>query len=125
MGTNKELEFGKEVYAIVGAAMEVHNQLNAGFAEAVYQEAFAIEMQQRGIPFVSQSRLKVMYKGHVLSCEYIADFVCYQSVIVEIKAVREMTSREEAQIINYLRATGMKVGVLINFGDPARLDWHR
>ena len=125
MDTNKTLYLKDEVFAIVGAAMEVHNQLNAGFAEAVYQEALAIELNSRSIPFVAQQRLCVVYKGVTLTCEYVADFVCFESVIVEIKAIKETGQREQAQLINYLKATGMKVGLLINFGDPGRLEWHR
>jgi GxxExxY protein len=115
----------EEVYAIVGAAMEVHSQLGSGFAEAVYQQAMEIELALRGIPFERQVRLKIFYKGHELECEYVADLICYGSVIIEIKAIRELANRDEAQIINYLKATGVRVGVLINFGDPARLDWQR
>jgi GxxExxY protein len=105
--------------------MEVHNQLGAGFAEAVYQEAMEIELQARGVPFVRQKRLAIVYKGRPLECEYIADLICFDAIIVELKAVRETGSREEAQLINYLKATGLKLGLLINFGDPGRLDWHR
>jgi GxxExxY protein len=126
MDTNeKQLLLKDEVYAIVGVAMEVHNQHSAGFAEAVYQESLAIEFGLRGIPFEPQKRLKISYKGVVLACEFVADFVCFGSIIVEVKAIRELASRDEAQVINYLRATGLRVGVLLNFGDPGRLDWHR
>ena len=130
MGTNemrdgKDLLLGKEVYAIVGAAMEVHNELGSGFAEAVYQEAMELELTARGIPFERQKKLRISYKGKLLEKEYIADLVCYDQIIVEIKAQRELKTREECQIINYLRATNLQVGVLINFGDPGRLDWHR
>ena len=121
----KELMAKEEVYAIIGAAMEVHNVLGAGFAEADYQEAMEIEFGLRGIPFERQRPLAVTYKGAILGCSYVADFVCYGSIIVEIKAIRELANRDEAQIINYLKATGFRVGVLINFGDPGRLDWHR
>lgn len=125
MGTNKELLSRDEVYAIVGAAMEVHNTLGSGFAEAVYQEAMAIELRRRGVPFEQQVRLRVFYKGEMLNCEYVADFVCYNSIIIEIKAIRTLSGKEESQVINYLKATGYRVGLLVNFGDPARLDWHR
>ena len=126
MNTNAEgLILKDEVYAIVGAAMEVHNECGSGFAEAVYQEAMEIELRLRDIPFDRQKRLKISYKGHQLSCEYIVDLVCFGQIIVEIKAIRETGGREEAQILNYLKATGFRVGVLINFGDPSQLDWHR
>jgi GxxExxY protein len=126
MNTNqKELLLKEEVYAIVGAAMEVHTVLGAGFAEAVYQEAMEIEFRGRGITFERQVDVPVWYKGSLLECAYVADFVCFGSVIVEIKAIRELANRDEAQTINYLRATKLRVGVLMNFGDPGRLDWHR
>ena len=114
-----------EVYAIIGAAIEVHNRLRSGFVEAIYQEALQIELGLRGIPFEPQKELRVVYKGHLLEKKFFADVVCYGQIIVEIKAQRELAGYEEMQIINYLRATGLRVGVLINFGDPGRLDWHR
>jgi GxxExxY protein len=120
-----ELLYRDEVYAIVGAAMEVHNQLGAGFAEAVYQQALEIEFGLRGISFERQVRLKVFYKGVELKCEFVADLVGYQKIIAEIKAIKDLTDRDEAQIINYLKATGLRVGVLLNFGNPAKLEWKR
>lgn len=120
-----ELISKDEVYAIIGAAMEVHNVLGSGFAEAVYHEALMIEFKRRGIPFESLQPLSVRYKGEELQCKYVADLICYGSIIVELKAIRNLSGKEESQVLNYLRATGMKVGLLINFGDPARLDWHR
>jgi len=114
-----------EVYAIVGAAMEVHTEMGAGFLEHVYQESMELELGLRRIPFESQKVLQIRYKGTVLKKDYCADFVCFGQIIVEIKAMRELTGREEAQLLNYLKATGLRVGVLINFGDPGRLDWKR
>ena len=114
-----------EVYAIIGAAMDVHSELGAGFLEAAYQEAMEIELGLREIPFQPQCPLKIRYKGRVLEKAYCADFLCYGQVVVEIKAMRELTGREEAQLLNYLKATGLRVGLLINFGDPGRLDWKR
>jgi GxxExxY protein len=126
MDTNEEKIIHKEeVYAIVGAAMEVHNELGAGFAEAVYQEAMEMELTRGRIPFERQKKLKIVYKGVELKCEYVADLICYGAIIVELKAIRELTKKDESQILNYLKATGLRVGVLINFGDPARLDWER
>lgn len=114
-----------EVYAIVGAAMEVHSELGAGFLEAAYQEAMQIELRLRSIPFQPQCPLKIRYKGIVLEKEYCVDFLCFETVVVEIKAMKELTGREEAQLLNYLKATGLRVGILINFGDPGRFDWKR
>jgi GxxExxY protein len=105
--------------------MEVHNELGAGFLEAVYQEAMEIEMRLRSIPFKAQCDLELRYKGHVLKKVYCADFICYRQIIVEIKAMKELTGREESQLLNYLKATGLRVGLLINFGDAGRLDWKR
>src|SRR6476620_7612728 len=113
----EDLLLKNEVYAIIGAAMEVHTELGAGFLEAAYQEAMEIELELRAIPFQPQCDLKIRYKGRELKKAYCADFVCYGQVVVEIKAMRELTVREEAQLLNYLKATGMRVGLLINFGD--------
>ncbi len=126
MNTNQmELLCREEVYSIVGAAMEVHNKLGAGFAEKVYQQAMEIELKLRGVPFARQQPLRIFYKGVELDCTFKADLVCYGNVIVELKAFSDLCGTEQAQIINYLKATGLRVGVLINFGDANRLDWHR
>ena len=106
-------------YEVIGAAMEVHRQLGCGFLEAVYQEALAVELEVRNVPFLRERELPVRYKGQVLSTSYCADFVCYESVIVEIKALSKLSGTEEAQIINYLKATGLEAGLLINFGGPS------
>ncbi|HUU83836.1 MAG TPA: GxxExxY protein [Phycisphaerae bacterium] len=103
-------------YAIIGAAMEVHRQLGHGFLEAVYQEALAIELKTRDIPHAREVGLPVLYKGQRLACDYRADLVCFDSVIVEVKAVSKLSGVHEAQVINYLKATGLDVGLLINFG---------
>ncbi len=120
-----ELILKDEVYAIVGAAIEVHKCLGSGFLEAVYQEAMQIESAYRGLPFESQKPLQISYKDHPLSKEYVADLVYYGKVIVELKALDRLTGREQAQLLNYLKATGMKVGVLINFGSDLKLEWKR
>ena len=99
--------------------MEVHGQLGPGFLEAVYQEALAIEFAARAIPFSQEVALPVLYKGQQLACSYRADFVCCESIIVELKAIRELTGVDESQVLNYLKATGMKRALLLNFGRPS------
>jgi GxxExxY protein len=120
-----ELILKDEVFAIVGAAIEVHRELGPGFLEAVYQEALEIELRVREIPFQRQRMLAIAYKGLQLKKEYAVDIVCYDQIIVELKALAHLSTREEAQLLNYLRATGMRVGLLINFGSHGRLEWKR
>ncbi len=120
-----EMLLKDEVYNIVGAAIEVHRELGPGFLEDVYQEAMELEMSSRAIPFEAQKQLKILYKGHVLSKVYFADLLCYNKVIVEIKALARLSGSEQAQVINYLKATDHRVGILINFGSKGRLEWKR
>jgi|ERR1044071_3034196 GxxExxY protein len=120
-----ELLLAEEVYEIVGAAMEVHYQLETGFLESVYQEALEIELARRSIPFTAQRRLTINYKGQPLRKEYIADLVCYEQVVVELKVIERLTNIEVAQLINYLKATQFHVGLLLNFGSRGKLEWKR
>jgi GxxExxY protein len=120
-----ELFLKDEVYAMIGAAMEVHSILGPGFLEAVYQEAYEIELGLRQIPFTSQKQLLLSYKGIRLKKEYQADIVGYSQIIAELKALDHLSGKEEAQLLNYLKATGLKVGVLINFGSHGKLEWRR
>ncbi|MDT0617033.1 GxxExxY protein [Salinisphaera sp. P385] len=108
-----------QTYAILGAAMEVHRVLGPGFLEAVYQEAMALEFEARDIPCQQECRLDIRYKGQPLACSYRADFICYNEVIVEIKAIERITRNEQAQVINYLQATGAERALLINFGESS------
>lgn len=96
--------------------MEVHKELGNGYLEAVYQEALWLEMDKVNIPFIDQKELTINYKGKQLCKKYIADFICYNSIIVEIKALNKLTTEHESQLLNYLKTIGIKVGVLINFG---------
>lgn len=108
--------FKNETYKIIGAAMEVHKVLGCGFLEAVYQEAFEIELVKQGIPFEREKKLNIFYKDVKLQKEYYADFYCYDGIIVELKAQKELNGVHEAQLLNYMTATDTKVGLLINFG---------
>lgn len=120
-----ELLFRDEVYSIIGAAIEVHKELGFGFLEAVYQEAMELELRQRSVPFDAQVPLTILYKGLRLKKEYVADLVCYGQIIVELKALDRLSGREESQLLNYLKATSFRLGLLINFGNSPKLQWKR
>jgi len=109
----------QRTYKIIGAALEVHKELGCGFLEAVYQEAIGKEFAYQAIPFKPQPIIQIAYKGKPLDKTYQADFICYGKIILEIKAISSLSGIEEAQLINYLKATGLKVGLLINFGSKS------
>ena len=111
-----DLIYKTEAYKIIGAAMEVHKELGPGFLEAVYQEALEIELQKQKIPYEREKLMNIFYKGIKLKKKYSADFVCYDKIIVEVKALSSLSSDHEAQILNYLKTTSLKLGLLINFG---------
>ena len=119
------LVYADESYKIIGACFAVYKAMGCGFLEAVYQECLEIEFENRNIPFVSQQNLKLTYCNHDLKQRYTADFVCYERIIVELKAVSEITDQHRGQIINYLNATKMKLGLLINFGYYPKLAYER
>ena len=119
------LIYSGESYAINGAAMEVYNQLGPGFLEAVYQEALERELLSRGIPFEREKLLTISYKGENLKQTYKADFVCYGKIIVELKAVSELTDAHRSQVYNYLHATGFHLGIILNFGFSNGLERER
>lgn len=108
--------FKIECYNIIGAAMEVHRELGHGFLEPVYQEALELVLIDKGIPYQREKVLDIYFKGQLLKKKYVADFICYDEVIVELKALSGLTENDLAQVLNYLKATGKKIGLLINFG---------
>ena len=120
-----ELILKKEVYAVVGAAIDVHRELGPGFLESIYQEAMEIELSSRNVPFVAQQPIAVQYKGVTLKKQYFADLVCFEQIIVEIKALAHLSGTEQAQLLNYLKGTGFPMGILINFGSHGKLEWKR
>ena len=108
--------FREECYAIQGAVFEVYREIGCGFLETVYQECLEKELRLRGIPFISQQELKLYYKGEELRQFYRPDLICFEMIIVELKALRELNGEHRSQVMNYLKSTGMKVGLLANFG---------
>ena len=117
MNKSNNIQFQNEVFAIIGAAMEVQNELGRGFLELVYHEAFNIELRLRGIPFETEKLITISYKGHFLERTYKADLVCYDKIVVELKSVDKLKTEHTAQLLNYLKATNMPMGILINFGE--------
>ena len=113
---NKEILYKEECYQIQGAIFEVYRVMGCGFLEAVYQECLEKELSLRGIPFVGQQPLTLRYKGEPLEQTYRPDLVCFASIIVELKALSSTTGEHQAQVLNYLKATGLRLGLLANFG---------
>ena len=120
-----ELLLKDEVYRVIGCAFEVYNDLGCGFLEPVYQEALALELVAQAIPFEAQKRIQVFYKGRPLKKDYIADLIVIGQIVVELKAEEHLMPRDEAQLINYLKATRLRVGLLVNFGAYPKLEWKR
>lgn len=121
----KELLLKDEVFAIVGAAMEVHRELGPGFLESVYAEALGRELQRRGIPFEVEKELRISYKGDLLEKRFRVDFLIGDKVLLELKAVERLGPHDQAQVLNYLRASCLEVGLLLNFGSYPTLEWKR
>ena len=117
--------YKEESYAIMGACFEVYKEKGCGFLEGVYQECLAIEFGMRGLPFVAQPALSLVYKGQSLEQTYRPDFVCYESIVVELKAVSALTDEHRAQTHNYLKAAGHRLGLLANFGHYPKLEYER
>ena len=118
-----ETDYTEEVLAIIKVATEVHRELGSGFLEAAYQEAMEIEADFMHVPFVPQQNLQVQYKQHRLKKKYVADMICFDKIVVEFKVLDKLTDKEESQMLHYLKTSGYKVGVLINFGSHPELEW--
>ena len=114
-----------ESYAIMGACFEVYKDKGHGFVEPVYQECLEIELGIRNMEYAAQQPLVLTYKGYTLKHAYIPDLICYDKIIVELKAVKDLTDEHRAQVINYLKATGFKLGLLVNFGGYPKLEYER
>lgn len=117
--------YADESYAIIGACFNVYKRMGCGFLEPVYQKCLEIEFDLQRIPFEAQKGLEIKYRDHILKQTYKADFVCYDKIIVEIKAVSEIADEHRSQILNYLYATGFKLGLLVNFGHHPKLEYER
>jgi GxxExxY protein len=119
------LLFEEETYALLGACFEVYKGMGCGFLEAVYQECLDLEFGDRNIPFRPQEQLRLTYKDRQLKQTYVPDFICFGKIIVEIKAVSALTDEHRAQVHNYLKATGYRVGLLVNFGHYPKVEHER
>ena len=120
-----DIIFKDESYRIMGACFEVYKELGCGFLEAVYQESLEIELTMQSIPFRAQTELVLSYKGRPLKQVYVPDFVCYDKIVVELKAVNAFDDVHRAQVQNYLKATGYKLGLLVNFGHYPKVEYER
>jgi len=121
----KDILFGVEVFAVMGCAMAVHRTFGSGFLEGVYGDTLAVEFRRKGIPFERERRFPILYKGIQFDRSYIADVVCYSQIIVELKAIDFLSKKEIAQLLNYLKETGLRLGLLIDFGSVGKLGWKR
>lgn len=120
-----DLLYKQKVYQIIGACMAVYNDKGHGFVGPVYQECLEIELAHQGIPFEAQHQIQLHYRGIRLKQIYIPDLFCYGKIIVELKAVKQLADEHRAQLLNYLKATGIKLGLLVNFGNSSGLQWER
>jgi GxxExxY protein len=123
--THEKVLFADEVFAIQGAVFEVRRQMGPGFLEAVYQECLVLELAERNVPFLASPPLALTYKGTKLQQKYVPDFVCFDQIVLELKAVRSLAPEHRAQVINYLKGSGHRLGLLINFGAPGRVEIER
>lgn len=117
--------FAEESYKIIGACFEVYNEKGCGFTEPVYQECLEMEFEMQRIPFRANQELALSYKGRPLKSRFRPDFVCFELIVVEIKAVSKLVDEHRAQVHNYLKATGIRLGLLVNFANCPKLDYER
>jgi GxxExxY protein len=120
-----DLVFREESYQVMGGCFEVYKEMGCGFLEAVYQECLELEFTAQGIPFRPQAELALRYKGKLLKQTYVPDFILFEKIVLEIKAVSELTDEHRAQVLNYLKATGYRLGLLVNFGHYPKVEWER
>lgn len=120
-----DIVFKDESYKIMGAMFEVYREMGCGFLETVYQECVELELADQKIPFVAQVQLNLKYKHHLLKSTYIPDAICFDKIVLELKAVSEITNEHRAQVHNYLKATGYRLGIIINFGHHPKLQYER
>jgi GxxExxY protein len=120
-----EIIYRNESYAIIGACFEVYNEKGCGFLEPVYQECLSIEFEHQRIPAIAKPSLTLSYRGRILNQTYQADYICFEKIIVELKAFSGLTDEHRAQLLNYLHATGFELGLLVNFGHCPKLEYER
>ncbi|MGE4488769.1 MAG: GxxExxY protein [Kiritimatiellales bacterium] len=125
MSTNQDILYKEESYAIIGACFNVYNEKGCGFLEPVYQECLGIEFVYQKIPSEPQKKLDLFYRGQKLEHFYQPDFICFEKIIVELKAVEKITDAHRSQVLNYLNATGFKLGLIVNFGHHPNLEYER
>jgi GxxExxY protein len=121
----KDIVYAAECYRFIGACFEVYKDKGSGFLEAVFQECLELELGLQGIPYTAQAPLSLTYKGQPLKQKYVADFIGYNKIVIELKAVEKLTDDHRAQLLNYLHATGHRLGLLVNFGHHPNLEWER
>ena len=119
-----KLVYKEESFKIIGACMEVHKELGFGFLEAVYQEALAVELTKQEIPFEREKEINIIYKDIYLNKKYCVDFLCYDKILLELKALCSLSSENESQLLNYLKASQLRLGLIVNFGTP-KLEYKR
>ncbi len=120
-----EIVYKEESYRIMGACFEVYRQMGCGFVEPVYQECLELELASQGLVFQPQEELDLSYKGQLLKRKYIPDFILFDKIILEIKAVTALTDEHRSQVHNYLKATGFRLGLLVNFGHSPKVEYER